>query len=215
MIEAIASSGEAGLSSFVGQELSKNERPELTSAKNEAINQCCRSALIKAALSGFTYGCSNNPSSNLARSTRDTAASITESALTGYAGMALQADGHAAKNSPHDEDGERARERVAKRSHGEQQCGDDQELLAAEFITQQTGNQRADFIGRAVPIVRGKCKQREFGDAEVGRGFSHPAHGFDAGTMTGEPWQPATGRPAAIAVHDYGDVKVGFRFSFP
>jgi len=32
-IEAIASSGEAGLSSFVGQELSKNERPELTSAK--------------------------------------------------------------------------------------------------------------------------------------------------------------------------------------
>ena len=32
-IDEIASSGEAGLSSFVGQELSKNERPELTSAK--------------------------------------------------------------------------------------------------------------------------------------------------------------------------------------
>jgi electron transfer flavoprotein alpha subunit len=32
-VEAVASTGEAGLSSFVGQELSKTERPELTSAK--------------------------------------------------------------------------------------------------------------------------------------------------------------------------------------
>ena len=32
-IEVAAAAGEAGLSSFVGQELSKNERPELTSAK--------------------------------------------------------------------------------------------------------------------------------------------------------------------------------------
>ena len=32
-IEAAAAAGEAGLSSFVGQELSRNERPELTSAK--------------------------------------------------------------------------------------------------------------------------------------------------------------------------------------
>jgi electron transfer flavoprotein alpha subunit len=32
-IETVASTGEAGLSSFVGQELSKTERPELTSAK--------------------------------------------------------------------------------------------------------------------------------------------------------------------------------------
>ena len=51
-------------------------------AASRASARCSACPFQYAALSASTYGCSNSPSSNFARSTRATAASITESAIS-------------------------------------------------------------------------------------------------------------------------------------
>ena len=77
--------------------------------------------------------------------------------------------------------------------------------LAEEIGFEQT-KKRANLAGRALPIVRGKSEQSERIDAEPGRDANNPAHHFNAGAMPGGAVQTAHLGPAAIAIHDDGDM---------
>ena len=68
-----------------------------------------------------------------------------------------------------------------------------------------------DFSGWATPVVRGEGVEGEAADADVRRVLDYAASSSQAGAMTGDTGQTATRRPAAIAVHDDGDVKSGLK----
>ena len=62
----------------------------------------------------------------------------------------------------------------------------------------------------ALPVFFGKGKQGEVGDAQaVGQAGHHPDR-FHAGHVAPDPHQPPALGPAAIAVHDNGDVTGDF-----
>ena len=77
--------------------------------------------------------------------------------------------------------------------------------LRAQIPLQQH-HQRADFGGRPLPVLDRERIERQHLEAEPRRGLDHVAHGVDAGAMAFDPRQVALARPAAVAVHDDGDV---------
>ena len=90
-----------------------------------------------------------------------------------------------------------------------------------QIAAEQT-HQEIDFAaGTLLPVLLGKRVQRERGNADAGRGFDRRAHRRDSGAMSGDARQMAPARPAAVAVHDNGDVfweplriqpQINFRF---
>ena len=71
----------------------------------------------------------------------------------------------------------------------------------------QKPHQVRDFLGWAPPILGGKAVDRQVADAEIAGGAHGATDRFDAAAMALEPRQSALGRPAAIAVHDDGDMR--------
>jgi hypothetical protein len=68
-------------------------------------------------------------------------------------------------------------------------------------------HQPAHFARRALPVVRRERVERERPDAECGRRLDHSPHCAGPVPMASEPWQPSGRGPAAVAVHDDGDVE--------
>ena len=68
-----------------------------------------------------------------------------------------------------------------------------------------------DFSGWTTPVVGGEGVEGEAANADIRRMFDDATSRSQAGAMTRDTGQTATGRPAAIAVHDDGDVKSGLK----
>jgi hypothetical protein len=64
-----------------------------------------------------------------------------------------------------------------------------------------------DFDLRSPPVVGGESEEREGMDAQGGGGFDDAADGLDAVLVAGMARESAALGPAAVAVHDDGDVK--------
>ena len=70
----------------------------------------------------------------------------------------------------------------------------------------QQHHQRVDFGARPLPVLDRERVERQHVDAEPRRGFDDVAHRIDAGAVAFDARQVALRRPAAVAVHDDGDV---------
>src|SRR4249919_937034 len=66
--------------------------------------------------------------------------------------------------------------------------------------------QIVDFLPRARPILRREAEQREMGDAELARSLDRAPHAIHPLAMTLGARQAPLGCPAAVAIHDDGDV---------
>ena len=77
--------------------------------------------------------------------------------------------------------------------------------LEAEVALEQH-HQRADFSGRALPVLDRERVERQHLEAEPRRGFDDVADRVDAGAMPFDARQVPLAGPAAVAVHDDGDV---------
>ena len=87
---------------------------------------------------------------------------------------------------------------------------DEESALRAHVLDVEV-HEEADFFGGAVPVFRGEGVERELLDVEAGRFFDDGADGFGAGAVACEAWETAGAGPAAVAVHDDGDVARGRR----
>ena len=67
-------------------------------------------------------------------------------------------------------------------------------------------HQKVDLGLRAPPVLQRKRVQRQRLDLQPGAGLDHLAGGLYAGAVPGHPRQVAPLRPAAVAVHDDGDM---------
>src|SRR3546814_4912145 len=67
-------------------------------------------------------------------------------------------------------------------------------------------HQVADLIGGAFPVFAGKGVERQHLYAEVGRGLHDAAHRLHTPAMTHDARQETPLRPAAVAIHDDGDM---------
>ena len=82
-------------------------------------------------------------------------------------------------------------------------------------IMLQESHQRVDFLRRTIPIFLRKGIDRQGLDAEFETVSNDFPHGLDACSMTGNARQTAEFCPAAISIHDYGDMfwkEVRFEF---
>ena len=89
-------------------------------------------------------------------------------------------------------------------------------------IAAQQAHQEIDFAARTLlPVLFGKGIQRQPGNSDAGRSFDGGTYGCNSGAMSGHARQVPAARPAAVAVHDDGDVfrepfriklSVNFRF---
>src|SRR5690606_9508927 len=70
----------------------------------------------------------------------------------------------------------------------------------------QQAQQVADLGGRTRPVLRAEREDGEIGDAEFARGADGLAQRLDAPPVSFRPRQAARGGPAAVAIHDDGDV---------
>ena len=77
--------------------------------------------------------------------------------------------------------------------------------IVADEAAQQP-HQLADFGGRPRPVLRAEGEDGDELDADLAGGANRAAHGFDAAAMALAARQTARRGPAAIAVHDDGDV---------
>ena len=73
-------------------------------------------------------------------------------------------------------------------------------------IALEQRHQHADFGLRPLPVLGRERVEREDLDAQPGRGLDDVAHGVDAGAMPFDARQVPARGPAAVAVHDDGDV---------
>jgi hypothetical protein len=70
----------------------------------------------------------------------------------------------------------------------------------------EEGHQHRHLVLGPVPVLGGKGVEREVTDADRVRGPHDRARGLDALVVAGDPRQAPLGRPAAVPVHDDGDV---------
>ena len=95
--------------------------------------------------------------------------------------------------------------------------GEQAHVLAVEvlclFIEKpvEQAHQGGDFGRRTAPVFRGKCVERQVFHTQLDTRFHYLANGFRPGTVTLESWKPAFLGPAAIPIHDDGDVAWDFR----
>jgi hypothetical protein len=73
-------------------------------------------------------------------------------------------------------------------------------------VALQQPHQRHHLELRPLPVLRREGVQRQDVDAEPRRRLDRVAHGLDAGLVAADPRQVARRGPAAVAVHDDGDV---------
>src|SRR5688572_4491951 len=73
-------------------------------------------------------------------------------------------------------------------------------------IALEKPHQRADLTGRTLPVLYGERIQREYADAETRGGLDRITDGIDAGAVSLDARQMPLRGPAAVAVHDDGDV---------
>jgi hypothetical protein len=78
-------------------------------------------------------------------------------------------------------------------------------ILFLEVFLEQPPEQ-GDLSLRPFPILLGKGVKSQEADAQTGTGFDNLLNGFRAGPVPLDPRLPALFRPAAIPVHDNGDV---------
>jgi len=69
-------------------------------------------------------------------------------------------------------------------------------------IGPEQGEERIDLCQRTRPVLRGKGKHRQAGDAHIGGSRHGPAQRLDPALMTNRSRKPPSTRPASIAVHD-------------
>src|SRR5260221_11497690 len=63
-----------------------------------------------------------------------------------------------------------------------------------------------DFLGAASPVLRGESIEGQDLDTVISRRLECSPDGFGASAMSGHAWQSALLRPAAVSIHDDGDV---------
>ena len=80
--------------------------------------------------------------------------------------------------------------------------------LAPDVEAEQAG-EVADLLRRAPPILRGESVEGQAFDPRLAGGAQHRAGGLGAGAVAGGARQAPRLRPAAVAVHDDGDVARG------
>ena len=67
-------------------------------------------------------------------------------------------------------------------------------------------HEEGDFLGRPLPVLAGKTVERKLFDAQPGTLFGDAADDAGAAAVAFDPRQPLAAGPAAVAVHDDGDV---------
>ena len=77
--------------------------------------------------------------------------------------------------------------------------------LFAEVLLEQH-HQRGHFVARPLPVLDREGVERHDAQLEARRGLDDLAHRGDAGAVAFDARQVARARPAAVAVHDHGDV---------
>ena len=77
--------------------------------------------------------------------------------------------------------------------------------LAIERREEQV-HEQPHLLFRAPPVLARKRKQREVANTVIAAGLDQIAHPLHALTVAGDTRQPAPARPAAVAVHDDGNV---------
>ena len=77
--------------------------------------------------------------------------------------------------------------------------------LAVEIDTEQAP-EGVDLIARPLPVLDGEGLEGESVDSGAGAALDGGANGVDAGFVTGDAGEAALTRPAAVAIHNNGDV---------
>ena len=77
--------------------------------------------------------------------------------------------------------------------------------FALEDLDEQP-HQRIHLTGRTLPVLAAEGKEGQDLDPLANAFLHHGAHALDPGAMPRDPWQMALPGPAAVAVHDDGDM---------
>src|SRR5665213_399023 len=80
----------------------------------------------------------------------------------------------------------------------------DRQLLSQIFAEQ--AHQEIDFSFGSAPIFHGERVKSEGRNAQARAGFNYPASGLGSRAMAGDTRKMAALRPAAISIHDYGNM---------
>ena len=67
-------------------------------------------------------------------------------------------------------------------------------------------HEKFEFVGRTPPVLARQAIERELLDAQPGAVLGDPAHAVHAAPMPFDPRQPALNGPAAVAIHDDGNM---------
>ncbi len=67
-------------------------------------------------------------------------------------------------------------------------------------------HEEGNLIGGTPPVFRAESEQGQVFDAAQGAGLDHVAYRLDPFDMAGNARQETLGSPAAVAIHDHGNV---------
>ncbi len=82
----------------------------------------------------------------------------------------------------------------------------DEKPVVPDQVLPEEPPEPADLGAGPFPVLAREGEEGQDVDAEAGRGLDDLADGRGAGLVALDPGQPALGGPAAVAVHDDGDV---------
>src|SRR5690606_28520971 len=71
----------------------------------------------------------------------------------------------------------------------------------------EQAHERVDLFGGPLPVLLAEREQRQDLDTRVQRTLDHLANGRHSGCVSQRPRQRAPAGPAAVAVHDDGDMR--------